>query len=415
MNMNLIKIPPYSYIHVLDTNKNVSRLEVGPQTFLCKEHEKIAYGPKPMHVIPKLHYCIVENPVIKDPKTGVQEMDKHGQARLRHGQREIRFEQNDPFPLYPGEVMVDSKIMSLSIVLDNEALKLKALCDFTAANGKKRKAGEEYLFVGPSTYHPTVEEQVVEKVKAIIVRPHQAIKLRARIDFIDRQDKQRKSGEEWLITEEGAFLQDPYEELVEHIEATVLDEKISIILEARKNFNDNGIERKKGQQWLLTKEDTSLYIPQPEVKIDRVVPLTVLNSSEYAVIQDYQDEETHVNMMGKKKMVRGPALFFLKPGESIVSLENVRVLGPEDAIQVTALEEFDDTVTVAGQIKSIRRKAGTRWYIYGPAEWVPPIQVKELSKIKAIVNLEDLNIHIFSPIYLFSFIAIILYLLIKLI
>jgi major vault protein len=29
-----------------------------------------------------------------------------GQARLRHGDKEVRFEQNDPFPLYPGEQLI---------------------------------------------------------------------------------------------------------------------------------------------------------------------------------------------------------------------------------------------------------------------------------------------------------------------
>jgi len=37
---SLFRIPPYYYIHVLDQNKNVTRLEVGPQTYIRKDNER---------------------------------------------------------------------------------------------------------------------------------------------------------------------------------------------------------------------------------------------------------------------------------------------------------------------------------------------------------------------------------------
>lgn len=55
-----------------------------------------------MHVIPPRHYCIIKNPVVRD-ETGNAVADEHGQAKLRHGDVEIRLEKEDPFPLYPGE------------------------------------------------------------------------------------------------------------------------------------------------------------------------------------------------------------------------------------------------------------------------------------------------------------------------
>ena len=37
----VVRIGPYHYIHVLDQNTNVTRLESGPQVFVRKDNEKI--------------------------------------------------------------------------------------------------------------------------------------------------------------------------------------------------------------------------------------------------------------------------------------------------------------------------------------------------------------------------------------
>jgi major vault protein len=47
MNADITRIPPYFYIHVLDKNKNISRLVVGPKTFIRQEHEEVTTGEKP--------------------------------------------------------------------------------------------------------------------------------------------------------------------------------------------------------------------------------------------------------------------------------------------------------------------------------------------------------------------------------
>jgi hypothetical protein len=51
-------------------------------------------------------------------------LDKHKQAKLRHGELEIRFER-DPFPLYPGEKL-SGPVQPLVVVAENTALRLKA-------------------------------------------------------------------------------------------------------------------------------------------------------------------------------------------------------------------------------------------------------------------------------------------------
>ena len=40
----VLKIKPGWYLHVLDNNANVTRVEIGPQTLTRKEHERVVAG-----------------------------------------------------------------------------------------------------------------------------------------------------------------------------------------------------------------------------------------------------------------------------------------------------------------------------------------------------------------------------------
>ena len=37
---NLFRIPPFFYIHVLDQNTNVTRLEIGPKIYIRQDNER---------------------------------------------------------------------------------------------------------------------------------------------------------------------------------------------------------------------------------------------------------------------------------------------------------------------------------------------------------------------------------------
>jgi len=80
---SVIRIKPFFYIHVLDNNNNVTKVETGPQTFTLQDHQKVVAGPEPMIMIPPRHYCIISNPVQRDAK-GNKVTDQNGQIRLRH-------------------------------------------------------------------------------------------------------------------------------------------------------------------------------------------------------------------------------------------------------------------------------------------------------------------------------------------
>jgi major vault protein len=64
-------------------------------------------------------------------------------------------------------------------VKDGVALKIEAQRNFTQ-DGRDYIAGEEYLFRGPGTYRPRIEEAIVQEVNSVVIGESQAIKLRAR-------------------------------------------------------------------------------------------------------------------------------------------------------------------------------------------------------------------------------------------
>ncbi|CAM9147357.1 unnamed protein product, partial [Lampetra planeri] len=217
----IVRIPPHHYTHVLDLSSNITRLELGPRTYIRPDNERVLFPPARMVRVPPRHYCVVENPVSRCYSNPV--LDASGQAKLRHADREIRLCQ-DPFPLYPGEEL-QLAVSPLRVVPVDSALRLRALIDHEDDSDEQRLAGDEWLFQGPGTYIPHKEVEVVESLRATIVLPNHAVKLRARRDLVDRAGNTRVTGEEWLWRKLGAYLPGAYEEVVEIVSAHILTDK----------------------------------------------------------------------------------------------------------------------------------------------------------------------------------------------
>eukprot|EP01124_Arcella_intermedia_P035107 TRINITY_DN885_c0_g1_i1.p1 TRINITY_DN885_c0_g1~~TRINITY_DN885_c0_g1_i1.p1 ORF type:complete len:826 (+),score=106.85 TRINITY_DN885_c0_g1_i1:115-2592(+) len=373
----VIRIKPYYYIHVLDNNTNVTRVEVGPQTFTRQDHEKLVSGPDAMIMIPPRHYCIIQNPVQRDSK-GKTVTDQAGQVKIRHGDEEIRFEQ-EPFALLPGEKLY-GKVSPLQVVAPNSALKLRATRD-VKYEGKNYVAGDEWLFKGPGTYVPQVEVQVVEVVQAKVVKPLQALRLRAKKQFTDAKGVVRKAGEEYLHKEIGAYIPHVDEEVTETVNAYVLTEKKALALRAKQTFVDVfGKQRKAGEEWLVTLKDAESHIPDISEIVVGEVPVTILSSREYCVILDPVDESGKP-ALGTRKLLKGEVSFFLKPGEKLqAGIQKVHVLESEEALLLRAREQFLDGKET--------RRPGDRWMIYGPTDYIPPVQV-EIVETRKVIPLDE--------------------------
>ncbi|XP_077880194.1 major vault protein isoform X2 [Ictidomys tridecemlineatus] len=298
---SIIRIPPYHYIHVLDQNSNVSRVEIGPKTYIRQDNERVLFAPVRMVTVPPRHYCTVTNPVSRDAQGSVL-FDVTGQVRLRHADQEIRLAQ-DPFPLYPGEVL-EKDITPLQVVLPNTALHLKALLDFEDKDGYKIVAGDEWLFEGPGTYIPRKEVEVVEIIQATVIRQNQALRLRARKECLDRDGKERVTGEEWLVRSVGAYLPAVFEEVLDLVDAVILTEKTALHLRARQNFQDlRGVTRRTGEEWLVTVQDTAAHVPDVHEEVLGVVPITTLGPQNYCVVLDPVGPDGK-NQLGQKRVIK---------------------------------------------------------------------------------------------------------------
>lgn len=374
----IIRIPPYHYIHVLDQNSNVSRVEVGPKTYIRQDNERVLFAPVRMVTVPPRHYCIVANPVSRDAQSSVL-FDVTGQVRLRHADQEIRLAQ-DPFPLYPGELL-EKDITPLQVVLPNTALHLKALLDFEDKNGDKVMAGDEWLFEGPGTYIPQKEVEVVEIIQATVIKQNQALRLRARKECFDRDGKERVTGEEWLVRSVGAYLPAVFEEVLDLVDAVILTEKTALHLRALQNFKDlRGVAHRTGEEWLVTVQDTEAHVPDVYEEVLGVVPITTLGPRHYCVILDPMGPDGK-NQLGQKRVVKGEKSFFLQPGERLErGIQDVYVLSEQQGLLLKALQPLEEG---DGEEK-VSHQAGDRWLIRGPLEYVPSAKVEVVEERQAI-------------------------------
>jgi len=389
LDVSVFKIPPYHYIHVLDQSTNITRLEVGPATFVRKDNETVVSGPQKMVTVPPRHYCVVLNPVVRNKENKI-ELDSLGQVKLQHAEEEIRLAQ-DPFPLYPGEEL-KLKVTLLTVVPALGAIKLKVTRDFRDESDQEWKAGDEILFEGPGTFTPRKELDVVSQHQAIIIKPNTAVKLRATRETLDRNGKQRVAGEEWMLKKNGAYLPGVYEEVVESINAIYLTDKLAVHVVATQSFKDENLNktRKSGEEYLVTINDTETFIPDVYEKVVGTVDVTTLNNRQYCVIENPIGENGKPQL-GAKKLVKGERSFFLQPGETLEDgIQEVFILGENEGVVLRANEAFTDEFVNP----SVERQPGDRWMLKGPTEYIPPVEVEVITRRRAIPLHENEGIYV---------------------
>mmetsp|Transcript_22010 Transcript_22010/g.16371 ORF Transcript_22010/g.16371 Transcript_22010/m.16371 type:complete len:191 (-) Transcript_22010:373-945(-) len=186
-------------------------------------------SPVPHIILPNLHYCIIEDPVLRDDKGAVL-YDKHGQVRLNIGELEIRtaMDYKIPFPLYFGEKLL--KVEKLPVVSRDCAIKLEALRDFQDEKEVKRVAGEEWLEFGPKIYIPRIEVKVVQNVDPYTICSNQALKVRAIRTTKDYKGVERSAGEEWLIRDIGFYIPAIDEMVVQMVSGEIINEQTALLL-----------------------------------------------------------------------------------------------------------------------------------------------------------------------------------------
>lgn len=392
----VIRIPPFEYIHVLDTNTNVTAVLTGPKTYTRQDHERVTKGPDAMICVPPRHYCVISDPVQRDADGNVLK-NEFGIVKLRYGDAEVRLSDKypDPFPLFPGEALAGA-VKELEVIPVNTALYLQALRDFD-----DRKAGDEWLFAGPGTYVPRIEVKRLKKVSAKVITHDMGLRLRARRETTDSEGKPRKAGEEWMVRSLGAYMPGVCEEIVETVRAYVLTEKKALHIRAERSFTDvYGKERKAGEEWLVTFDLAETHIKDVSEVVVGEVDIVTLTNRQYCVIVDPYVDGTQ--SLGTKVLRRGECSFFLQPGETLENeIEQVHVLAEDEGLLLTAHEAFTDESPVAilshgeGKVEgSQQRRPGDLWMIYGPCEYVPSVEVEIVERRRAIPLNDNEGIYI---------------------
>ncbi|KAJ8315004.1 hypothetical protein KUTeg_007154 [Tegillarca granosa] len=378
---SIIGLKPLQFIHILDQNTNITRIEIGPQTIALRTNERLVVEPTPMVIIPPGHYC-----VIKDPCSNYIP----GKAcELRLGQYEVKLH-GAPFPLYPGESLVDAPgflhsqsnyskaIKLLPCVKANYAIRLYAKLDHEEDDGTKREAGDKWQLVGPITYIPRPEVEIDKIVEPCTIKTGEALRIKALQDFTDRSGTERVTGEEWMICTPGAYVPDVFEEVLKVERKITLTPDTGIRLQATQTVIDrSGVKRAAGEEWLITGEDVEEYYPEIGITLVSEEKKVVVAKGQFGVVVNCVDKNLKPQL-GKRQLRKGYCTFFLHPGEKLETgkVQNAHILSDNEALVLQADEEFVD-ITPKGKV---RRKPGDKWMIKGPAEYIPPIQVQVVIK-----------------------------------
>jgi len=174
-NLKFLAIPPYHYVHIMDTETNITSLEEGPKNLTLTIDKKQIGDVNKMLVIPSNQYFEILNPVARDV-AGKIINTANGFIKRKIGLHEYRTREEypQPFSLYPGEVLVDTP--ECLVVLKNEAIEIFVEEDWTDPKTEKNYiAGQSLMFQGPFVYVPKPELSFKQRLTATSMMIGEAI------------------------------------------------------------------------------------------------------------------------------------------------------------------------------------------------------------------------------------------------
>ncbi len=95
------------------------------------------------------------------------------------------------------------------------------------------------------------------------------------------------------------------------------------------------------------------------------------------MVLDPYNPLTNSNDYGKKQLRKDAQVFFLKPGETLENgVQDIIVLEESSALLLIATEDCEDSQG--------KHKAGERWMVQGPGDYIPPVGSKIVETRKAM-------------------------------
>lgn len=137
--------------------------------------------------------------------------------------------------------------------------------------------------------------------------------------------------------------------------------------------------REAGDEWLV--RGPGRYVPGESVSVVSLEKARVLKETEYCVILNPVDRATGRVQEGRRKVVSGPDVFFLEPGEALEGdVRRKHVLSELQGLKLQALDDLSETE--GGEPRA--RKAGDTWIVRGPRTYVPSEKVLIHREIAAL-------------------------------
>ena len=154
--MNVLS--PNQYVHILDNDSGIVRIEVGPKRIALRSNETII-ATHSLSMIKENQYCIIKNPY--DYQSNKNMM---GERCVVEGPKALALHRNE----------VIESISEVHILKPNQALRLRCLVD-KKVEDKSYKAGDVYQITGPCRFVPDKDTEVLKVVDPIMINENEGI------------------------------------------------------------------------------------------------------------------------------------------------------------------------------------------------------------------------------------------------
>jgi len=123
-------------------------------------------------------------------------------------------------------------------------------------------------------------------------------------------------------------------------------------------------------------------VPNAAVSVVSAEKARVLKETEYCVVLNPVDRANGCIQEGRRKVISGPDVFFLEPGEALEGdVRRKHVLSEMQGLKLQALDDFSEPEE-GGEPRP--RKAGDTWIVRGPRTYVPNEKVVIHKEISAL-------------------------------
>ncbi|XP_019849374.1 PREDICTED: major vault protein-like isoform X2 [Amphimedon queenslandica] len=254
------------------------------------------------------------------------------------------------------------KMVSPIIITPGHAVRLRARQAFTDAKGIYRCTGEEWLVRDIGAYLPDVYEEVVEEVDAYTLTPNNALHIRANCNFTDQFGRGRRIGEEWLVKYDDteSYIPDVTEEVVNEVQLTVLSHhQYCVVVNP---LGDDGRPRLGCRE--LRKGPKTFFL-HPGEKFERGIQDAIILESDEALLVTAQEEFDDITEDGSKVhrtpgdrwMIHGPTDYIPRTEIGNIQRRKATPLNENEGIYVRNVQ--------SGQVRAI---LGPQSYLLQAAE-----------------------------------------------